>query len=265
MRLNAGEQHFTRSVGDLVTRIPESTVNKMKRRKTTRNQESEVSAVLVADKTNTDLNDKHYMSAITPEGVVIMCGEFYSVREFDNNIFLLSKIVEFKDNFICTLILCKRNEKGLLCHSEGLELNVEWNHVVLCSRTFSCKNVCKKLLVKQKEVKNDAFVAVNESLAKAPSLSAYSKTTRRFQLAVKIREEVGKSFCSKGYKITIKLGILDLVNDPSLLGLDIKQSGLKKEFDLISTGFNDLDLLLGAGTTNFRQTKTRCIFILLLA
>lgn len=51
---------------------------------------------------------------------------------------------------------------------------------------------------------------------------------RWFQLAVKIREEVGKSFCSKGYKIIIKLGILDLVNDPSLLELDIKQSVLKK-------------------------------------
>lgn len=47
--------------------------------------------------------------------------------------------------------------------------------------------------------------------------------------------------------VLTQLGILDLVNDPSLLGLDLKQSGLKKEFDLISTGFNELDLLLGKG------------------
>ena len=150
MRLNAGEQHFTRSVGDLVTRMPESTVNKTKRKKTTRNQEPEVSAVLVEDKTNINLNDKHYMSAITPEGVVLMCGEFYSVREFDN-IFLLLKIVEVKGNFICTLILCKRNEKGLLCHSTGLELNVEWSHVMLCCNTFSCETFCNTLLFKQKK------------------------------------------------------------------------------------------------------------------
>lgn len=123
MRLNAGEQHFTRSVGDLVTRMPESTVNKT-RRKTTRNQRSQ-----------------QYLC------VANFILSVYLIITF----FLLSKIVEVKGNFICTLILCKRNEEGLLCHSAGLELNVEWSHVMLCSNTFSCKTFCKTLLFTEKK------------------------------------------------------------------------------------------------------------------
>lgn len=130
---------------------------------------------------------------------------------------------------------------------------------------LAVKPFARHCFSRKKKIKNDAFIAVNESLAKAPSLSAYSKTTKRFQLVVKIRDELGRSFCSKGYKITIKLGILDLVDDPSLLGLDLKQSGLKKEFDLISTGFNELDLLLGNGWDyKFQSTQDPMHFILFL-
>ena len=61
------------------------------------------------------------------------------------------------------------------------------------------------------------------------------------------------------------MGILDLVNDPSLLGLDLKQSGLKKEFDLISTGFNELDLLLGNGWDyKFQSTQDPMHFYFVL-
>lgn len=35
----------------------------------------------------------------------------------------------------------------------------------------------------------------------------------RFQLATKIREELGKSFSSKGFKVNLKLGLIDLVHD----------------------------------------------------
>lgn len=74
--------------------------------------------------------------AITPEGVMILCGEFYSVRQSSNSIFLLSKIVEVNTNFICTMVLCKANEQGLLCQTEGLELNVDCSYVMKCSNSL---------------------------------------------------------------------------------------------------------------------------------
>lgn len=69
----------------------------------------------------------------------------------------------------------------------------------------------------------------------------------RFQLATKIREELGKSLSSKGFKVNLKLGLIDLIHDPGLLGLNFKQGVHKREFDLISTEFGELDLLLGKG------------------
>lgn len=93
------------------------------------------------------------MCAITPDGLVISCGEFYSVRDFNNDFFLLSKIVEINTNFICTMVLCKADEKGLLCQTEGLELSVASGHVIRCTNTLSTKTLCKKLLVKQKEIR----------------------------------------------------------------------------------------------------------------
>ena len=67
---------------------------------------------------------------------MILCGEFCSVRQFSNSIFLLSKIVEVNTNFICTMVLCKANEQGLLCQTEGLELNVDCSYVMKCSNSL---------------------------------------------------------------------------------------------------------------------------------
>ena len=244
MRLYDGKEYFTRSVSDLLTKMPEPPV---KKRKTTRALDQQPSSITQIDEQVDDGGSKPYMCAITPDGLVISCGEFYSVRDFNNDIFLLSKIVEINTNFICTMVLCKANEKGLLCQTEGLELSVACGHVIRCTNTLSTKTLCKKLLVKQKEIRHATFIAVKDCLGASPPLSCYSKNTRRFQLAAKIREELDKSFSSKGFKITLKLGILDLVHDPGLLGLDLKQGVQKREFNLISTGFGELDLLLGKG------------------
>ena len=249
MRLYDGKEYFTRSVGDLLTNVmPEPPA---KKRKTTRGRNQQPSSTTCETQINQQVDDggsKPYMCAITPEGVMTFCGEFYSVRKFSSSIFLLSKIVEINTNFICTMVLCKANEKGLLCQTEGLELNVDCSHVMKCSSSLiSSKTLCKQLIVKQKEIRHATFIAVKDCLEASPPVSCYSKNTRRFQLATKIREELGKSFSSKGFKVNLKLGLIDLVHDPGLLGLNFKQGVHKREFDLISTGFGELDLLLGKG------------------
>lgn len=54
------------------------------------------------------------------------------------------------------------------------------------------------------------------------------------------------------------------MHDPGLLGLNLNQGVQKREFNLISAGFGELDLLLGKdGTTNFIQARIHHIFILL--
>ena len=69
----------------------------------------------------------------------------------------------------------------------------------------------------------------------------------QFQLATKIREELGKSLSSKGFKVNLKLGLIDLVHDSGLLGLNFKQGVHKREFDLISTEFGELEFIVGEG------------------
>lgn len=216
MRLCDGKEYFTRSVSDLLTKMPEPPV---KKRKTTRALDQQPSSITQIDEQVDDGGSKPYTCAITPDGLVISCGEFYAVHDFNNDIFLLSKIVEINTNFICTMVLCKANEKGFLCQTEGLELSVASCHVIRCTNTLSTKTLCKKLLVKQKEIRHATFIAVKDCLGALPPLRYYSTNTRRFQLAAKIREELDKSFSSKGFKITLKLGILDFVHDPGLLGL----------------------------------------------
>ena len=152
MRLFDGKEYFTRGVGDLLANMmPEPPA---KKRNTTRGREQQRSSTTSETQIDQQVDDggsKPYMCAITPEGVMILCGEFYSVCEFSNSIFLLSKIVEIKTNFICTMVLCKANEKGLLCPTDGLELNVDCSHVMRCSNSLICsKTLCKQLIVKQK-------------------------------------------------------------------------------------------------------------------
>ena len=147
------------------------------------------------------------------------------------------------------MVLCKANEKGLLCQTEGLELNVDCSHVMKCSNSLiSSKTLCKQLIVKQKEIGHATFIAVKDCLEASPPVSCYSKNTRRFQLATKIREELGKSFSNNFFKVNLTLGLIDLVHDPGLLGINFKQGyAYKREFGLISTGFGELDLLSEKG------------------
>ena len=141
MRLYDGKEYFTRSVSDLLTKMPEPPV---KKRKTTRALDQQPSSITQIDEQVDDGGSKPYMCAITPDGLVISCGEFYSVRDFNNDIFLLSKIVEINTNFICTMVLCKANEKGLLCQTEGLELSVACGHVIRCTNTLNTKRTYKR-------------------------------------------------------------------------------------------------------------------------
>ena len=152
------------------------------------------------------------------------------------------------------MVLCKANEKGLLCQTEGLEVKVD----------CSSKTLCKQLIVKQKEIRHATFIAVKDCLEASPPVSCYSKNTRRFQLATKIREELGKSFSSKAFKVNLKLGLIDLVHDTGLLGLNFKEGVHKREFDLISTGLVNWIYCWGRdGTTSFIQVRIHHIFILL--
>lgn len=73
MRLYDGKEYFTRSVSDLLTKMPEPPV---KKRKTTRALDQQPSSITQIDEQVDDGGSKPYMCAITPDGLGFRVANF---------------------------------------------------------------------------------------------------------------------------------------------------------------------------------------------
>ena len=195
-----------------------------------------------------DQTPKPYYSICCEQGSV-SCGGFYKVTHLGDSVFVVSEIYEQCDKYFCKAMLCSRTG-ALYSMVDSLSINVLCNF--LSPVNIPAKNISTSLQSHIQRIRSAVLLKSSQRLQVDP---CYAREFRKFGLGVKFREEVGKSFSTKGYWSKISLGLADFCHDPAIFGFDLGSKCTRMDFDLLTTGFSKVDTLFGGHWDVKRQSE----------